>query len=200
MKYNKGFTSMALLFIIGIVIVAGGAYFVGKNSAMEGTVINDSEYSPTKEQEYIQQSTNSNNSPKVSQAQPQVQQQVQQSNDQQKSSGLSCASTDTPSIIITSPTSTTVYNAGQQATITWTSCNVDKILIGWGQGGHDNGAINSTPIATPLGMYHGTYQWTVPSYNGVQGAHWIAVNQAIVQPNNNFTTGIFTKSDTFTIQ
>ncbi len=107
-----------------------------------------------------------------------------------------CTSTSPASLSVNSPIANTVYTPGQQVTITWTSCNVDKVFIGWAQGGHDKGFFEETPMLAS----QGSYQWTVPNYPGIAGDYWISVNQAVAKPNNNWTTGIFSKSGGFSIQ
>ena len=109
----------------------------------------------------------------------------------------SCVSTSPAAITITSPASSAVFSAGQRVTITWASCNVDKVFIGWAQGGHDKGFFSETPVPAS----GGSYQWTVPGYPGIVGGdYWIHVDQAVPQPNNTWTSGVYGKSGSFSIQ
>ena len=108
-----------------------------------------------------------------------------------------CSPNDPASITITNPIGGETFTPGQTVSITWTSCNVDNVFIGWAQGGHDKGLFSENPTSAS----QGSYQWTVPNYPDVAGNnYWIAVSQAVPQPHNTWTSGIFAKSGTFTIQ
>lgn len=61
MKYNKGLAPVLILIIVlGVLVVGGGAYFVGKSSAPKNDVSDNSNYFPPVGQNYNPPTTNNN--------------------------------------------------------------------------------------------------------------------------------------------
>ncbi len=60
-----------------------------------------------------------------------------------------------PSIVVSAPATGASYTLGQQVTIKWTTCNVQKVLIGLASGGKNYGHITQNPISASMG----SYQW-----------------------------------------
>ncbi len=73
-------------------------------------------------------------------------------NNNQQSNSNPCS----PSIVVSAPAAGASYTVGQQVTIEWTTCNVQKVLIGLVSGGKDHGYITQNPISVSTG----SYQWT----------------------------------------
>ena len=61
-----------------------------------------------------------------------------------------------PSIVVSAPATGASYTVGQQVAIKWTTCNVQKVLIGLASGGKNYGHITQNPISASTG----SYQWT----------------------------------------
>lgn len=116
MKYNKGFAPIAILLVVlGVLAVGGVAYFAGKSSAPKNEVNDNSNYFPTTQQNYTPPTTN-NNSPQQQTPPP--------------STSTACNSNSPSTIKVLSPNGNEVYQAGQQITVKWKSCNVTPNSIG----------------------------------------------------------------------
>ncbi len=101
MKTNKGFIGIGMLIaiIVAALAVGGGVtYYVTRNS--NNVVVDNSQQIPQNNISNTQTPTNTNHSPAVA-----------------------CAPTDRPWVKVASPNGGEVFNAGQQITVTWTSCN-----------------------------------------------------------------------------
>lgn len=112
---HKGFTLISsLLIIIGIAIIGGGAYFVGKSVERKSEVKVNLDSQSSVEDQNFTSTQNIITTP------------------QETSSG--CSKTSTPSISILSPNGGETYTSGQKITVKWKSCNVGPVgltLIGF---------------------------------------------------------------------
>lgn len=100
MKYNKGFAPLiVLLIVLGVLVVGGAAYSVGKKSAPKNETVGSSNNFPVPKQ---------SSTPPTSESSPSL--------------TTSCA----PSITVLSPNGGEVYKAGQQITVKWKSCNLKQ--------------------------------------------------------------------------
>ncbi len=116
-----------------------------------------------------------------------------------KSVVSACLPTTAPWIKVLSPAGGEVYTVGQNVNVEWTSCNVDKVFVAWAQGGHDKGLLSGE---TPISANQGSYRWIVPHADPSlpNSGFWIAVEKAVPQQNNQWTSGILAKSGNFSIQ
>ena len=175
MKNNKGFAPIAIVLIIIAVLAVGGvAYFAGKSSnSLPQNVVPDN----------YQSSGNQTNV-----AIPPVQ-----------NTEADCLPNTAPWIKVLSPAGGEVYTVGQNVNVEWTSCNVDKVFVAWAQGGHDKGLLSGE---TPISANQGSYRWIVPHADPSlpNSGFWIAVEKAVPQQNNQWTSGILAKSGNFSIQ
>ncbi len=177
-NYNKGFGIVGILVAVFVVVAVGFiTYNIGKN---KGTTENSDQINITIPNNEVPSDSIVETAPPSDNINTQI---------------SDCNKNSTPLIIVTNPKGGETYTVGQKINITWTSCNVQNVFIGWRQGGHDQGLFSETP--TPAS--NGSYQWTVPSYNGVEGSYWLSVQEAVSLPNNKWTTGISAKSIPFNI-
>ena len=115
MKYNKGFSSLAvLLIVVGVLVVGGIAYFAGKSSVPKNEVADNSNYVPMTEQNSTPPVTN-NNSPQQ-QTPPPADNQQQQT----PPPTPACAT----SITVLSPNGGETYSNTSALKVTWKSCNI----------------------------------------------------------------------------
>ncbi|MFH1608589.1 MAG: hypothetical protein ABH951_01045 [Patescibacteria group bacterium] len=116
MEKNKGFIGIGLIIaiIVGVLVVGGGAYYIGTKNDIVPENINMEENNLPQDN-VVDKNTITNQQTKDEQASV-----------PEKTTGPSspCASTAQPSITILSPNGGETYTAGQQITIKWTSCNL----------------------------------------------------------------------------
>lgn len=121
MKYNKGFAPVVvLLIVLGVLAVGGVAYFAGKSSTPKNEVADNSNYYPPVQQ--------NQNPPTINNNPPQQQTPPPANNPPPQQAG--CNSNSPSTIKVLSPNGGEVYQAGQQITVKWKSCNVTPNSIG----------------------------------------------------------------------
>lgn len=107
MKYNKGFAPILVLAIVlGVLVVGGGAYYIGKSSAPAMQNIQDNNYQPQVDQN-PQVNTNTNTNPVL------------------------ISPTTKPSITVLSPNGGETWTKGQKVKISWTSSKDIKFVDIW---------------------------------------------------------------------
>lgn len=119
MKYTKGFVGIGITIAVIVALVVGGGavYYATKTKAPSQENVGVNNYQPV-EQNYTPPTTNNNNPP---------QQQTPPPNNTQQAS---CNSNSPSTIKVLSPNGGEVYQAGQQITVKWKSCNVTPNSIG----------------------------------------------------------------------
>lgn len=116
MKYNKGFAPLViLLIIVGVLAVAGVAYFAGKNSSPKNEIADNSNYSPMTEQNYTAPTTNNN---------PLQQKTPPPANNPQQQQTPPSTATCATSITVLSPNGGEVYSNTNALRVTWESCKI----------------------------------------------------------------------------
>ena len=182
MKTNKGFAPIALVLIIIAVLAVGGiAYYFGKSSTVSTSATQNLPI--TNSNPVVNQNPNTSNTTKSPTAR--IINSVQ-------NNPIGCTSTSKPYITVLAPKTGAVLTSGHNFSITWTSCNVQNVVVGLAQGGHDLGLFTSTPISAAQKFY----QWAVPT------PHWLS--------NSGFFIGVsdadachgdvLGKSGTFSVQ
>lgn len=110
MKYNKGFAPLVvLLIVLGLVVVGGGAYMIGKNASSNTEIIPFESVNPVVQEEVLP---------------------VKESLVQKPSSD--CTPTSSPSITVLSPNGGETYKAGEKVTVKWKTCGTtadDQVMI-----------------------------------------------------------------------
>lgn len=98
MSKNKGIIGIGLILaiVLGIVVIGGGAYYLGKGSLKQEVKVEENNLSNNENQ----------NSPVVDNTQ------------------TDCNSNSTPSIKVISPNGGETYNNGENIDVKWTSCNI----------------------------------------------------------------------------
>jgi hypothetical protein len=141
MDKNKGVIGIGLILaiVLGIVVVGGGAYYLGKDSN-KVEIKNPVNVLPNVEKQElpVKEEEKKETPPKVV---------------------SDCDSNSKPSIKVLSPKGGEVYKVGDKITVKWSSCNVQKVYVSMAQGGHDMGNLTETSILAS----QGSYQWIVPS-------------------------------------
>jgi len=141
MKQNKGVIGVGLVLaiVLGVVVVGGGAYYLGKDSN-KVEIKNPVNVIPNVEKQElpVKEEEKKETPPKVV---------------------SDCDSNSKPSIKVLSPKGGEVYKVGDKITVKWSSCNVQKVYVSMVQGGHDMGNLTETSILAS----QGSYQWIVPS-------------------------------------
>jgi hypothetical protein len=182
MKYNKGFTGVAvLLVVLGVLIVGGVAYFAGKSSAPKSEVSelnDDSNYSPVEKQE--------NNSP-VLNTNTTVQNSLPVDNVSSTVSTI-CNSNSPISLKLLSPNGGETYAVGQQITVKWESCNlpVQDIFVYLHKDGSSYDDAIALSVFTPN---DGSEVFTIPAVSS--GDYKIRVGHASARVPQDFSDGSF---------
>ncbi|MEY3784588.1 MAG: hypothetical protein RLZZ230_910 [Candidatus Parcubacteria bacterium] len=113
MKKNKGFIGIGLILVIilGMAVVGGGAYYIGKGKGENKEVKSPENVLPNNEGQTLPTVENTKEEI-VTITTPQV--------------VAGCASSSTPSIKVLSPNGGESYQDGDKITVKWEDCNVDS--------------------------------------------------------------------------
>ena len=126
MKKNKGFIGLGVIvaIILGIIVVGGGAYYLGsKNNSNQG-VNNQANYLPTDQNQNNYQpinTTNNQNQPIIN-SQPVNTNTTVTTTTTKVTTNSDCTPATTPWIKVLSPNGGETYTAGQKITVKWSSC------------------------------------------------------------------------------
>ncbi len=173
MKQNKGIASLSLivLIVLGVAVVGGGAYFLGKSDSKKEIV----------DSQNLLQDNNNQESPVVENRETSKTRKV----------ATECNSNSPSSIKVLSPNGGEVYTAGQKVEINWSSCNVKNIYISMSDGGHDMGHFSEKSISPT----QNSFLWTVPNITGSNYIIGIDDNMSIFDSSDkSFTINSETKT------
>jgi hypothetical protein len=130
MKYNKGFAPLVvLLIVLGLVVVGGGAYMIGKSSSTEKEINPET---LIQKENYGEASLPTNDSVA------------------QKPSS-ECTTTSSPRITVLSPNGGETYKTNEKIVVKWDSCNIPKshrLYIGLMPSGEFQGAPPTTVLSS----------------------------------------------------
>jgi len=156
MNKNKGVVGIGLIIaiVLGIAIVGGGAYYLGKSSETKEVKIDDNNLSNDKEQSKNFQPIDENKNLPIGDN--------QQTNIKNPITATGCSSGSAPSIKVLYPNGGEIFTAGQKVNIKWESCNVKNIYISMADGGHDMGHFSEKAIPSTQNYF----SWTVPNVSG----------------------------------
>jgi hypothetical protein len=136
---NKGFIGIGVILaiVLGVVIIGGGAYYLGKSGSKQEVKIVETQ--PVKQNQPIVDNN-------------------QQTNIMTTPVSTGCTSSSTPSITVLYPNGGEVFTTGEKIDVKWSSCNVKNVYLSLISGGKDFGEIT---YPNPVLASDGSYKWTV---------------------------------------
>ena len=178
MHKNKGFIGIGLILaiVLGVAIVGGGAYYLGKGSSKQedvnkGNVLPDTNVVNKETQD---QSTKQTEQPKSV---------VENSSD--------CTSTSIPSIKVISPNGGEIYTTGQKINVKWSSCNITSSALNTFVALHKDGEWESVTYLSNATTKDGNETFTIPA-NIIAGNYKVRIGSVSAKVQQDYSDNLFT--------
>jgi len=182
MNKNKGFIGIGLIvaIVLGIVVVGGGAYYLGNKSHPKNTGIcgENGELCPGTPGYEERMEKKRQNEPVVE-------------NNQPVKVASECAPNSASSLKVLSPNGGEAYNAGQKITVKWSSCNVASTLYDIVVALHQDGDWKNVVYLDNATINDGSEIFTIPT-NILAGSYKIRVGSSVAKIEQDFSDNYFT--------